>query len=219
MKKRIIKWIRRDLPLLLVCASVWSTVLVLLAEAMIGQRSIANDMITLNVPKRMVIEDRVNRALEIEERRWNAATRDRLVTVLMAAEQLNYIEHDQLLAILMTESDLKIRTVSRNTNGSIDYGIAQQNSDYLEARYARARKILDELGIPYTHDRFDITVNVMSAAITVAEFRGELVARGVFDPDLHLVAYNVGPNGALMPSRAERRARYLERYRSFLGQL
>jgi len=213
--RRVLAKTISDLPKLILVALFWTAVCIGLMEY-VQRRTPCLAMVIGPDP----VEMQVRGALQIAGRTWNQKQVDQLVTALKVCDAQFNVSPRVMLGIILTESEMKIREVSpRNRNGSTDYGLIQQNSDYLEERYAAARKVLDSYDIPYTNDRFDILVNVVSGGWTMADFRKELIDRKVYDPDLHLVAYNVGPSGALMPSRKERRERYLKRFTGYWEQL
>ena len=154
------------------------------------------------------------------QRQWTAQNVEILATVLDAIETHMDLSHKKMLSTILTESEMNIYALGGpNRNGSYDYGLTQQTSTYLWARYAAAKKKLKALGIPYTNSKFDIAVNVMAGAIVLKEFRSELVHRGVTNPYAHFVAYNVGPGGYFMSRMYYKKTAYLRRFKSFFVRL
>lgn len=184
--------------------------------AMIWATSVGNAQWT----KEEAVRARVVHALSLGERTWSRRNIETCTKVLIAGERLYNVSHVKMLGIMLTESDMRIRCVGRpNRNGTRDYGITQQNSDYLEERYAAARKALDAVGISYSDDLFDLAVNTMAGIIVVHDFREQMQKKGVEDRMAHVLAYNVGVNGYFMASRDAAKQRYQKRFESYYTRL
>lgn len=154
------------------------------------------------------------------KKQWTRRNINKLATVLIAAENYTDIPHKELLSTILTESDMDIYSVSGpNRNGTFDVSLVQQNSPYLKSRYNAAKKILDRAGIDYSNNLFDISVNVMSGAVVLKDFKKQLKRRGVTNKYAHVVAYNVGPSGFFKKKLAPKKRAYLRRYKRFLTRL
>lgn len=181
---------------------------------------------TIEYSYKQYVKHNIYRALDLVDsekikRQWNKRNIDKLATVLIAAENHTDINHKHLLATILTESDMKINCVprKRNKNRTIDYGLVQQNSKYLKIRYRSAKKLLRRSGIKYTDNIFDISVNVMSGAIVLRDYRSIMKSRGVKDRFAPVAAYNVGPSGFFKKKLASKKRAYLHRYKRFLTKL
>lgn len=208
----------REITLMTLCALVWSAIFAAVLKVDLSFLHPATPTISIfsYESPRSVVEQ----SLQVLGKRWNKEQINKLVTALEVCDAEYGVSPRTMMGIILTESDMTIRAVSGpNWDGSYDYGLVQQNGRYLVERYAAAKKTLDRLGIKYTNNRYDIMVNVVSGAVTIAWFRKELMNKGVHDPDLHLVAYNVGPTGATDPRKEDRRQRYLDRFNNFYAQL
>lgn len=182
---------------------------------------------TMNKPYREYVKSHIYKALHKFEgdnkrilKQWTPKNVNKLTTVLIAIEKHVGINHKKMLSTILTESDMDITVVSGpNNNGSYDYGLVQQNSPYLKQRYTAAKRLLRKHHISYTNDLFDITVNVMSGALVLKDFKGQLKKRGVQNEYAHFVAYNCGPSGYFYPHLKSKRYSYLKRYKKFFIRL
>ncbi len=156
------------------------------------------------------------------KRQWNSSRVEELTRILICIENVVGINHKKMLSIILTESEMDIFVIAGpNRNKSYDYGLIQQNSPYLIERYKAAKRILKRNHIKYTNDIFDISVNVMSGALVIRDFKYELEGKGIQGEYCHFVAYNTGPTGYLdktLPMKIKR-ARYLKRFKKFLVKL
>jgi len=170
------------------------------------------------------VKSNVKKAISFQEKdirqQWTSNNINKLTTVLITIENHFGINHKKMLSTILTESDMDIYAVSGpNRNGSYDYGLVQQNSPYLKRRYNLAKKILNKYNIAYSNDVFDISVNVMSGAVVLKDFKSRLKQKGVQGEFCHFVAYNCGPSGYFYPSLKKVRYRYLKRYKRFYYKL
>lgn len=153
-------------------------------------------------------------------KQWTPKNINKLTTVLIVVEKYVGINHKKMLSTILTESDMDIYVISGpNGNRSYDYGLVQQNSPYLKQRYNAAKRLLKKHHIKYTNDLFDITVNVMSGALVIKDFKDQLKHRGVEGEYAHFVAYNCGPSGYFYPHLKSKRYSYLKRYKKFFIKL
>lgn len=181
---------------------------------------------TIEYSYKQYVKYNIYRALDLVDskkirRQWNKKNIDKLATVLIAAENHTNINHKHLLATILTESDMKINCVpkKRNKNRTTDYGLVQQNSKYLKSRYKSAKKLLRKSGIKYSNDIFDISVNVMSGAIVLRDYRLIMQSKGIRDKFASVVSYNVGPSGFFKKELHSKKRNYLKRYKGFLYQI
>jgi hypothetical protein len=162
-------------------------------------------------------------------KQWRHKQVETLTTALVAVEDVYpHINHKYLLSTILTESEMDIYCVPkhRNENGSIDYGLSQQNSRYIKERYAKARKILKSMHIKHTKNKFDILVNVMAGAVTLDEFKHDLTHKKYrnripkkYKHIAHFIAYNTGVGGFFNPNREHKRSQYYNRYKKYFVRL
>jgi aspartokinase len=181
----------------------------------------------MNKPYREYVKSNIYKALHKFEgdnkrilKQWTPKNVNKLTIVLIAVEKYVGINHKKMLSTILTESDMDIYVIGGpNNNKSYDYGLVQQNSPHLKKRYTAAKRLLKKHNITYTNNIFDISVNVMSGALVLKDFKKQLRKRGVNEKYAHFVAYNCGPSGYFYPHLKQKRHKYLKRYKSFLVRL
>ena len=142
--------------------------------------------------------DVVSAALEAKlkqfKRTWSDKTFSRVVNTIVIMERRTRIPHEDVVAIIATESEMKIIATGRNKDGSTDFGLSQQNSKHIKARYLTASKILAEEGIQFDiSNKYDVALNVAACFVFLNDIKTEL-GTGARHADI-IKSYNVGVRG------------------------
>lgn len=98
----------------------------------------------------------------LNKRKYSKTNTRRLVRSLYIGQRHYGIHYKDVLAMLKIESDFKIVTKSRNTDGTYDIGLSQQNSPYYKNRYKVASRVLKKYRIKHSNWDYDIYVNVLA---------------------------------------------------------
>lgn len=139
------------------------------------------------------IQSNLNYFLHKHNRHWSWINKKLFVEIVYAGQVEFGISSKIVMAIISVESQYNIRAQGRNRN-SIDYGLTQQNSKYINRRYAYAEKRLKALGFKYSSSIYDISKNVFACyayLYDMSDIPELLYFRDYID------AYNKGVHGAL----------------------
>jgi len=148
--------------------------------------------------------------------RWNSSTLKRVVDVTTLMERRTKINHKDVIAIMIIESDMQIYAWGKNKDRSTDHGLTQQNSFYIKQRYIAASKVLAEEGIYHDmYNKYDIALNIAACFMYLVDAHKEF-GYNAKHADV-IKSYNVGRNGV----RLGRGDRYYEKFaaqRKILGE-
>ena len=148
--------------------------------------------------------------------RWNDSILKRVVDVTTVMERRTKINHKDIIAIMIIESDLQIYAWGKNRDRSTDHGLTQQNSFYIKQRYIAASKVLTEEGIYHDmYNKYDIALNIAACFMYLVDSHNEL-GQNAKHADV-IKSYNVGRNGV----KLGRGGRYYEKFvvqRKMLGE-
>ena len=142
--------------------------------------------------KKMITED-LNYFLKKYDRHWNYVNKKLFVEIVYAGSQEFNIDYKIVMAIVSIESNYNIRARGKN-KGSVDFGLTQQNSKYINRRYRVAEKYLNKLGFKYSQSPYDISKNIFSCYIYLHDMSD--VPELIYFKD-YIDAYNKGVRGAL----------------------
>lgn len=100
-----------------------------------------------------------------------------------------------LYTIIYLESRFNRTAFNRNIK-SFDYGLTQQNSEYIKNRFKSSSQILRNYNIKYNlSNMYDINLNVMSAILYLHYIKDKLRKNNRYTYKRYISAYNVGITG------------------------
>ena len=132
------------------------------------------------------------------ERKWSYKDKQTFLNTVRVASKHYNIETFDLMTFVALESNYKIDPRPKtNRNGTFDYGLTQQNSNYYKGRYKIVSRVAKQYGLDYNiENKFDITLNVLSCAYFVNSLKKEI--RQKYDTTTHfqvVASYNTGIKG------------------------
>jgi len=139
------------------------------------------------------IQKDLNYFLHKHNRNWSWMNKKLFVEVMYAGQKEFEIDYRIVMSIISVESNYKIQARGKN-KGSIDYGLTQQNSKYINQRYKVAEKYLNKLGFKYSQSPYDISKNIFSCYIYLHDMSD--IPELIWFKD-YINAYNKGVRGAL----------------------
>ena len=141
------------------------------------------------------------------EKNWNYKDKQTFLKAVNIASLHYNIEALDIMTYVALESNYTIRPpVRENSNGTYDYGLTQQNSDYYRSRFRITSKIAKQYNLKYNiNDRTDITLQVLSCAYFVNSLRTEIKQKyGSVSHYRMTASYNTGIKGfAKYPKKAK----------------
>ena len=153
---------------------------------------------------RETIEKNLEIKLKKFNRNWNRFNFKQATDALLAGEEEFNIDHKVVLAIIALESEFKIVVARKNTDHTTDFGLTQQNSNYINGRYDRAEEILTRRKIKHSNSKFDIAKNIIAAYVYLNDIKKE----SGYDFQMTIKAYNVGIRGATQEKKQAKANRY-----------
>ena len=141
------------------------------------------------------------------EKNWNYKDKQTFLKAVNIASQHYNIEALDIMTYVALESNYTIRPKPRrNSNGTYDYGLTQQNSNYYKGRFRITSKIAKQYNLKYNiNDRTDITLQVLSCAYFVNSLRTEIKQKyGSVSHYRMTASYNTGIKGfSRLPTKAK----------------
>jgi len=132
------------------------------------------------------------------ERKWSARDKQIFLQTIKAASKHYQIDPFDLMTFVALESNYKITATSKpNSNGTRDFGLTQQNSNFYKTRYRIVSKVADSYGLRYnSNNKFDIVLNVMSCSYFISSLRKEIKEKyGSVEKFQLIASYNTGIAG------------------------
>lgn len=140
------------------------------------------------------IRENLDYFLDKYNRNWNEDLRDNCVNIIYEGSREFNIDYKIVLACISVESQFNIYAKGYNRD-SIDFGLSQQNSRYIDQRYLAVEKYLRKAGIPFTSSKFDMAKNIYSCFLVFKDIEQNPIINSFPDS---IKAYNVGVNGIKM---------------------
>ena len=161
------------------------------------KKDVLDNSYVITVPDEETVKKEIQKDLEYflykYNRNWNYINKKLFVEVVDAGQKEFEIDYRIVMAIISIESNYKIQARGRNKN-SIDYGLCQINSKYIDKRYKIAEKYLKKNGFKCSNSIYDIGKNIFSCYIYLHDMSD--IPELIYFKD-YIDAYNKGVRGAL----------------------
>jgi hypothetical protein len=141
-------------------------------------------------------------------RNWNYINKKLFVEVVFAGQKEFNIDYRIVMSIISIESNYKIQARGRNKN-SIDYGLTQQNSKYIDSRYKVAEIYLKKYNMKYSTSLYDISKNIFACYIYLKDLSDTPELLWFRD---YISAYNQGIRGALRNNNNEYYNKFIKEF-------
>jgi hypothetical protein len=139
------------------------------------------------------IEKDLNYFLKKYNRNWSKQNRDKFIEVIYKGSTEFNIDPKIVMSIISIESQYRIVVKGKNKN-SVDFGLCQQNSRYINQRYKATEEYLKRNKIAYTNSKYDIGKNVFACYMYLKDISDSEALLHFRD---YITAYNQGIKGAL----------------------
>jgi soluble lytic murein transglycosylase-like protein len=144
--------------------------------------------------------------LQKYERKWSYKNKQVFLNAIRVTSKHYNIDKFDLMTFVALESNYKITARGKkNSNGTYDAGLTQQNSNYYKGRYKIVSSVAKRYGLEHDiNNKFDITLNVLSCGYFVNSLRSEIYQKYGDGSEFRLIAsYNTGIAGfKRFPSKA-----------------
>jgi len=152
------------------------------------------------------IQHNLEQCLKIYNRKWNKKDIQLATQALYVGEKYYEINHKLILTMIGVESRFKINAFNKNTNESIDFGLTQQNNEYINERYTKVSAILKKNNLEFNSSNvYDIPSNILAGYMFYNDINQTI---GTENPKRFISAYNVGIRGSRLPRYREAKDKY-----------
>ena len=158
----------------------------------------------------------VRRINEMKRKKMSITDVYKTAEALYIGQKEYKFSYKYVASILKIESNYTPYVTSKpNKNKTVDYGIAQINSNNWNRLSKQSKKILKKYKIKYTNSKHDIYVGILNSYGYLHWSKNYLIKKNRYSSKKWIQAYNVGVSGAFSKSKKlkEKRKEYFKAFR------